>query len=56
MKIFIVENGNYIEGYYLKEENAQIAVDNNLKLIKELQGKKGVDLKPCYITEAETED
>ncbi len=56
MNLYVVENGNYVEGYYLKKYNAQKAVEDNLLLIKKYQGEKGVDLKPCYITEVETED
>lgn len=56
MKFYIVGNGNYVDGYYLKQKNAEKAVRDNHNLIKELQGREGVDLKPCYINEVETED
>ena len=56
MKIYVVENGNYVEGYYQHRENAEKAVEENITLIDKLKGKPYLDTKPCYITEIETND
>lgn len=56
MIFFAVTNGNYIEGYYQKHENAVKAVKETDKLIKEFKNNPNVDKKGCWIEILETHD
>ena len=56
MKIYIVENGNFIGGYYRNRENAEAAVEENDRLIEKYKHLPNLDTKPCYVTEIDTVD
>lgn len=56
MKIYIVENGNCIDGYYRDIDNARQAVRIMDDLIEEYKDHPNVDKKTYFITETETED
>lgn len=56
MKIYIVENGNAIAGYFRIEENAKNEVKRNDGLIEKYKDHPTVDKTPYFITEIETHD
>lgn len=56
MQFYAVTNGNYIEGYYLKHENAIAAMRKNDALITKFKDNPQVDKKGCWIEILETED
>lgn len=56
--IYLVTNGNFLEGYYKNKEKAKKAVVDNNNAAKEMvaRGIKQVDTKPCYIEEIQLAD
>lgn len=54
--IYIVTNGNYISGYYLKKENAEKEVAEINALIEEYKNTPNIDRTPCWVQAIETED
>ena len=56
LQLFVVTNGNYIEGYYLQRANAAAAVRTNGALIAKFNANPNVDKTPCWIETIETVD
>lgn len=56
MKIYLVENGKYTQGYYRKYKNAVKAVRELDEQIEHLKYHPSLDKTPYFITEIKTED
>lgn len=56
MKIYLVENGNYIQGYYRKRKNAERVVEELDEQIEHLKHHPSLDKTPYFISEIKTED
>ena len=56
MKLYLVENGKYKQGYYRKRKNAEKAVKELDEQIEHLKHHPNLDKTPYFITEIETDD
>ena len=58
MKLYIVRNGNYTQGYYKNPENADKEMERVNRLIDRLvsEGNKKVDRKHVFVNVIETDD